>query len=138
MTLQVQWLIDRRIILCQASQALSAEEMKTARARLALLVNVGDAPIHILFDFSEASNPPTTLADYGEWLISHPHLGWCIVIQKPSLKARLTTSLAQIFNGTPLKVYPSLEHALAFLRGVDPSLAQSPPATSAKATTGRL
>lgn len=138
MTIQVQWHTERRIIHYIVSNSITHNDIIAARARLALLVNVGDPPVYILLDFSKADKAPSNPAEYQDLLVKHPHIGWYVVIQQASLKMRLTTSLAQIVNGMPMKLLPFIDHALAFLRAIDPSLPDSASSTPPKANSGRF
>jgi hypothetical protein len=126
MSYALSWYIPNRIVLFTLSDEMTDADVEHSTQELCTqYLDVGDAPVHILYDAHKLRGYPRNLSGLrrnSERYISHPKVGW-LLLYGPNNPILLffATTISQILR-VKFRSVPSQAEALKVLVRMDPSL----------------
>lgn len=129
---EVKWLVDEHVILITYSDTIDLESSQNANNQsIGLALQYPDHTIHSVFDFSNVRNISISVAGITQsaaGLEKAKNLGHAVVINSPAAGLSIMINMfinifGRVFRLKVRKV-DSLEEAISFLYGVDPSIPQ--------------
>ncbi|NDJ62854.1 MAG: hypothetical protein GYB67_17165 [Chloroflexi bacterium] len=132
----VDWYLPERIMRIQLSEELTIADAEQLSNISPTYINQGTAPVHVLIDALTVEKYPTQIAQLSKVVKSKvdlAHLGWVIyATRSPLLKFVFSTVTQIAMPNVRLRVYETLDEALAFLVDRDVTLVDLlPPPTIA-------
>ena len=123
---KVSWYLEGKIILVEMSETVTIEEVALMNTEVVKLLELGDTPIHTIFDTTKPKQFPLKIMDIAKAVtfLSHPNIGYNITINTNPV----INFLAQAINGLqnrPTEIVPTLEAAIKRLHSLDRSLAET-------------
>jgi len=126
MPFQVDWLLPNRILYIHESGILSEADLHTINHDLSILLDqqVPPNPLHLLIDHQELEHHPPNIPALKRLLVllTHPALGWTIIIGEESNLWKFLAVTVENFTGSQLERADTLPEALQRLMEVDASL----------------
>lgn len=131
MPMSIEWMLPNRILYERLYGAVTLDDLRTLqRECLHMMETSGIAPIHIVVDFSGATDFPRNIPQLRNALVytGTMRLGNVILITQNPLIRFLSTVVAQLrFYSMILRCFDDRESALAHLLEQDASLVQPQP-----------
>jgi hypothetical protein len=126
MPIDISWHIENRVINIVATGKLDAESITEFNQTMFKLVSNGVAPVHIIANTTDMEQYPTNLATLrqSQTYLSHPNIGWIIVVNSNRLVSFLANILTTVVKVNSRTV-ASYEEALQILARLDLTLAQA-------------
>ena len=121
MSVDVRWGVEKHVIQTTIGGNISIEELTDcAKATFSLL---DAAPyVHSIIDFGQLKHyPPLNELIRLRAFFSHPHLGWVIIISNDKTINFFSMLVGSLNNR--MRIFATMEQALAFLIEHDPSFA---------------
>lgn len=127
MPYEIQWLVEKRLLLTKPVGDISIDEVEEAIARMQQMMDDGDSPIHTISDNRYVEHFPNSLSALKKLMSPHPKAkGWSILIQE-NMATRFVSEMVTRFAGqNHLKSFVTLQEGIAFLERNDKSLGKIP------------
>ncbi|NDJ62856.1 MAG: STAS/SEC14 domain-containing protein [Chloroflexi bacterium] len=122
------WYLPSRVMLQRYSGTLAPDEITELGQLAAHYIGAGTAPVHILIDITDLERYPTNIKQIVN-AVRHDSdtekIGWVIYINSPNAVVKFMASVATqvLFQNVRLRLFETLDEALAFLLDRDVTLA---------------
>lgn len=118
---EIYWLIENHIIYTKRPPVLTLECLREDSENIIKLLDVGEAPIHIINDTLAVNMTPKKALMIRKALpyLDHPHLGWFVTVTSSQFISFLASIVPQMRKGSNrsnVEVVNSLDEAIQFLR----------------------
>jgi len=126
MSINISWYMENRILFIKVPQEVSIEEIKYMSSQISDAIQVGEAPIHVIFDASEMQTFPNnvkSLMQAMQIFLKHPKMGWNFAINPNRLILFLGTVVSRALGMNKYRAVASVDEALEILYRVDSTLA---------------
>lgn len=121
----VEWAVEKRIILIQPIGDFEAEIALAAVEQVKQMVNEGCRPVHLMIDASRVTThlrDPKVFGNSLDSLRHHRNIGRLVFVYANPF-VRFAGELLARFLGIPFRVAATYEYALTMLHKIDPTLA---------------
>lgn len=122
MAWQVQWYIPLRVILWIYQGPLTVEDVHAATADSRHFVLAGEAPVHVIIDFSDVTDMQLDVHDVATTPVDdfHYKIGWIAYVDSDDNMAlrHLVDTIANI-RGNRYRWFQNRDDAFAFLKQID-------------------
>ena len=126
MPIKVQWYYQPRIILVHVQGEAGVEQIRNFSESVKGLIAEGIEPVHVFLHDVEAGPPPISISLLKDALSigtdELKKLGWVVGVGRPPMIANFILPLATKVFKIDYTRRDSFEQALAFVRGIDPTL----------------
>ncbi len=126
MPIQLQWLVQDRVIFGEYSGVITADEFRQAMSQTMTMIESSTMPlVHVIVDNTHVDEYPKSipvLHDATKDLFSHPRYGWLLVYgQTDRLSSFFLQVITSLFK-VRFRMMQSRADAVAFLQHVDVSI----------------
>lgn len=126
MTMNIRWLVEKRVIYCTIEGTLSVEELRQGSSPILQMLNQGEQKlVHILFDLSMTQGVPLQMGLIGETVrpfMTHPNTGWIIAFGTQNGMIRMISSIVSQTFRARFRFYPQRDEAIHMLQSLDTTL----------------
>jgi len=125
MPYSIEWYVPKRLILEKAFGDVTMEELLRFNAEVTkLIADEGVTPVHVIADLSKVGRYPSSLRDIlGTMRQNNPEkMGWMVVVTENPMMRFVASIIFQIAR-LRLRMFPTMQQALAFLAETDETLA---------------
>lgn len=127
MAYELSWVVHSRVLLLELKGLVETDEMMRLVADTHALVEVGQAPIHVLIDATELVSRPVNFPELNQLsrTMSHDGIEWVILVKPAKMVWFASTVLSKVMQ-KKMKSADSIEEALTILQKVDFTIANQP------------
>jgi hypothetical protein len=129
MSQKTDWLIPDRLVLVQAWDQLSLDELRAINSESNALISAGTPMVHMIVDVTRVRKFPTNLREINAATrtTSPGQYGWTAMVTSNAV-IRFVASVAVHAAGARVRMFEDAQAALRFLYEQDASLPQPVPA----------
>lgn len=126
MTINIRWLVEKRVIYCTMEGTLSVELLQMTSQQIIERLNQGEQKlVHILFDLSMTQSVSLQMGLIGETVrpfMTHPNIGWIIAFGTQNGMIRMISSIVSQTFRARFRFYPQRDEAIHMLQSLDTTL----------------
>ena len=124
MSVSITWKIEKRLIFVKFDKHVSIDQIELASHTVTEYIRAGQKPVHVLVEMEGVTRYPH---EFGKLAGAIPHLaetnlGKTILVRKNDRLVQLMISVIRHAVQIDLRMFDSLDVALAFLHETDPTL----------------
>lgn len=130
MPTSIHWFVPDRVVYVGSNGVVTLEEMTHAQQFNTSLLDATthELGVHIIFDTRATTKTPTNISEVrklNQSLVSHPKLGWVIVLEGNTVLRFISSMMAQLSH-IHMKPVATWEDALVFLDYIDSTMSPLP------------
>lgn len=130
MAYETSWYLAGRVVYVYVHGDFSLEELEALSQEFVThYVPEGQPPVHTMIDMREVGAYATRLDKVkaaSDAAMTHPDMGWMIIVGKPNPLLKFVTSVTSQVSGTRFRMVHTPEDAIASLRKLDLTLHDLP------------
>lgn len=126
MTMNIRWLVEKRVIYCSFEGTLSVEQLRASSQQIIERLSQSEQKlVHILFDLSMVEGIPLQMGLIGESVrpfMTHPSTGWIIAFGTQNGMIRMISSIVSQTFRARFRFYRQRDEAIQMLQSLDTTL----------------